>query len=205
MTAETKATYRANREFLTIVLKSTVIAAAMKVLSIQEKSEPSTSKHPLPSTTATKSQKHDYLIGVSTAIVDEFIFQQSHVDQGVKSVLLEQEREDIVNNQQRTEDGRFPCRFQGYTKSFAFDGKSRNRHKQTHDPPPTIPEQAVLSSRRPRKQATKPIQDDIFNHNCALLQDGFLFLNILDAVSEEDGPRVMRHYKFIIISCKTVG
>ena len=92
MTTETKDTYRANRDFLTIVLKSRVIAAAMKVLSIQEKSEPP-SNH---------QQKYDYLINVSTAIVDEFIFQQGHVDQVVNSVLLEQEREDRVNNQQLT-------------------------------------------------------------------------------------------------------
>lgn len=119
-------------------------------------------------------------------------------------MFSEQERENIINNQKLTDDGRFPCRFIGCKKSFAYDGKSRRKHEETHDPPPTIPEQAVLSSVRPKKQEqkTKPTQDDIFNYNCALLQDGFLFLNFLDAVKEGDGQRVIRQYKYIMMYCK---
>ena len=36
----------------------------------------------------------------------------------------------------------------------------------------------------------KPV-DDVFNYNCALLTDGFLFFNFLDAIKEGDGLRIM--------------
>ena len=204
VTGDPKASYRPNRDFLEIVLKSRVIVAAMKVLGLDDKSG-LPSKHPLHPETATKSQKHEYLLRVSTAIVDKFIFQNSHIDQLVNGVFTAQEREDIANNQKLTEDGRFPCRFQGCKKSFKIDGKSRMRHEQTHNPPPYVPEQPVLSSVKPKTSPSKPIRDDVFSYNCALLQDGFLFLNFLDAVKEGDGPRIIRQYKYIMLYCKADG
>lgn len=86
VTADTKSSYRPNRDFLTIVLKSRVIAAAMKVLGIKDKSE-QPKKHPLPPKNASKAQKCNYLLSVSQSIVDKYIFQESHVDQLVSSVF----------------------------------------------------------------------------------------------------------------------
>ena len=46
---------------------------------------------------------------------------------------------------------------------------------------------------------------DVFNYNCALLADGLFFLNFLDAISEGDGLRVMRQYKYMLLYCRADG
>lgn len=76
VTSDPKKPYRPNRDFLEIVLKSRVIAAAMQVLGIQDKAGKPTI-YPLPPATARKSQKRDYLAQISSAIVDQFIFFQA--------------------------------------------------------------------------------------------------------------------------------
>ena len=42
----------------------------------------------------------------------------------------------------------------------------------------------------------------MFNYNCALLEDGIFFMNFLDAVSEGDGQRLIRQYKYFMLMCK---
>jgi len=167
------------------------------------------SKYPLPPNleSAAKSEKQKYLVHVSTAIVDEFIFESGQVNQLVNSVLTAQEREDIVNQQELTDDGRFPCRFEGCPSSFKYNGKSRRNHELTHNPPPDIPDQPnSMPPSKPKLSLKKDtVDDDVFNYNCALLADGFLFLNFLDAVGEGDGMRIMRQYKYIMLYCKADG
>ena len=68
-----------------------------------------------------------------------------------------------------------------------------------------LPDQSLtLSPDRPA--ATKPTtEDDLYNYNTALLADGFLFLNFLDAICEGDGERIMRQYKYIMLYCRQDG
>lgn len=49
------------------------------------------------------------------------------------------------------------------------------------------------------------LNDDVFNYNCPLLADGLFFMHFLDAVSEGDGPRVMRQYKYVMLYCRADG
>lgn len=42
----------------------------------------------------------------------------------------------------------------------------------------------------------------MFNYNAALLSEGLFFLNFLDAVSEGDGMRIIRQYKYLMLLCK---
>lgn len=61
-----------------------------------------------------------------------------------------------------------------------FDGKSRRTHEQTHNPPPVLPDIPHLTSAtppKPKEPIKSPGGDDLYNYNCALLQDGFLFLS----------------------------
>lgn len=60
------------------------------------------------------------------------------------------------------------------------------------------------STPNPPQGESKP-EDDVFNYNCALLTDGFLFFNFLDAIKEGDGSRIMRQYKYIMLYCKSDG
>lgn len=180
----------------------------MEVLGFESKSGMPT-KFPLPKNldTATKTQKLKYLMEASSKIVDTYIFENGHVNQLIDGVLTEQEREDLVNEQELTQEGRFPCRFQGCNSSFRYNVKSRRNHELTHDPPPDIPEQQMSSSSSKRKPLSEKAskKDDMFDYNCALLSDGFLFLNFLDAISEGDGLRIMQQYKYIMVYCKADG
>ncbi len=169
------------------------------------------SKFPLPSNiaTATKADKLNYLMEASAKIVDEYIFDSSDTNQIINGIITEQERENLMSRQQLTPEGRFPCRFKGCPKSFKYNGKSRRTHELTHDPPPSISEQILesvpnLSAPRSSLEKTEA-KDDIFNYNCSLLTDGFLFMNFLDAIGEGDGERIMRQYKYIMLYCKADG
>ena len=72
---------------------------------------------------------------------------------------------------------RFPCRFQGCEKSFKYNGKRRWSYELSHEPPIEVEaEPPFLTPYRPvplEKETKKG--DDIFNYNCALLIDSFLF------------------------------
>lgn len=130
-----------------MIIKSRVIVAAMKVLGFECKTGMPT-KFPLPLNldTATKTQKLQYLMEASSKIVDAFIFENNSVSHIMDGVLTEQEREDLVSKQQLTQDGRFPCRFKGCSKTFKYDGKRRRGHEMTHNPPSDIPAQQPVSA-----------------------------------------------------------
>ena len=42
----------------------------------------------------------------------------------------------------------------------------------------------------------------MFNYNAALLSEGLFFLNFLDSVSEGDGGRIIRQYKYLMLLCR---
>ena len=126
--------YRADRDFFLVVVQSRVIAAAMEILGIQSKSS-RPYKCPIPPGVGNMSNqaKLQYLHKVAAMIVDSFVFDQSSVNHLVDKILTAQEKEDAINSQQLTEDGRFPCRFPGCNYSFQYDGRSRRRHELTHN------------------------------------------------------------------------
>ena len=45
----------------------------------------------------------------------------------------------------------------------------------------------------------------MYNYNCALRTDCFLFFNFLDVIKEGDGAQIMRQYKYITLYCKADG
>ena len=121
----------------------------------------------------------------------------------MSEVLTEQERE-ILSQQDLTPDGRFPCRFPGCERTFKYNGKSRKTHELSHDPPVVIDEDvAPMTSSKPSTPVKDPKPgDDVFNYNCGLLIDSYLFFNFLDAIKEGDGARTIRQYKYMMLYCK---
>jgi len=209
VTGDTHSSYRANRDFFSILFTSRIIAAAMSVLGFANKSG-APAKHTLPENLQSlkKVEKLDCLHEMSAKVVDEFVFQHSAVvNDLVNHVVTEEERDEILNRQELTPEGRFPCRYPGCERSFKYNGKSRRTHELTHDPPVQIEDEATLlfsSTPNPTPSECKPV-DDVFNYNCALLTNGFLFFNFLDAIKEGDGLRIMRQYKYIMLYCKSDG
>ena len=142
-------------------------------------------------------------------IVDNFVLDDHSVNGLIDQIVTIQEAQDAIDEQPRTADGRFPCRFPGCQHSFKYDGASRRRHEMTHNPLPVSSGDASSNASQPSlltlgessestSSKDKP-DDDVFNYNCALMADGLFFLNFLDAVSEGDGLRLMRQYKYMLL------
>ena len=201
---------RANRDFLYIIFKSRVITAAMKVLGFTDKSsEPANYKLPENMKKMRKTKKlNNCLQEISAKVVDEFVFNSSAEVNGLIDRVLTEQEKDILQQQELTPDGRFRCRFPSCTQSFKYNGKARRSHELSHDPPVEIDsdptQQVTTSTPMTTPQDTKP-EDDVFNYNCSLLTDCFLFFNFQDAIKEGDGVRVMRQYRYFMLNCKVDG
>lgn len=201
---------------MTLVIKSRVIAAAMSELGFTDKSSQPV-KLPLPENLQNQSKicKLQYLHKAASLIVDKFVLDDHSVNRLLDQILTSQEAQDAINEQPRTADGRFPCRFPRCQHTFKYDGASRRRHEMNHNPLPVSSGDASSnasqpSSSTPRESSEltsskdKP-DDDVYNYSCALMADGSFFLNFLDAVSEGDGLRLMRQYKYMLLYCRADG
>ena len=133
-------------------------------------------------------------------IVDKFVFNDDSVSRLLEDILTSQKSHDQRNQQERTVDGRFLCRFPGYQASFKYDGVRRRTHELSHDPPVDFPSQQG-SEQSTAEPCNKPT-DDVYSYSCALLADGLFFINFLDAVKEGDDVRLMRHYKYSLLYCR---
>lgn len=205
VTSDPHSNYRADRDFFLLILQSRIIAGAMKVLGLDSKdSKPSIFHIPDDLENKTNLEKLAVLHAAAGQVVDKFVFVEGSVDKLIDEVITAQERQDVMNNQQLTPDGRFPCRFASCQRSFKYDGKSRKNHEMTHDPPPIFddPPTPTLDKPKETSEEKKVKKDDTFCYNSALITDGLFFLNFLDAVSEGDGARVMRQYKHMLMYCR---
>ena len=136
--------YRANRDFLILILQSRIITGAMKVLGFDSKEiQPSLFNIPANVASKTNIDKLAILHEAAGLVIDKFVFVENSIDKHISKVITEQERQDILDSQQLTSDGRFPCRFQGCKRSFKYDGKSRKKHEMSHNPPPNVEEPPV--------------------------------------------------------------
>ena len=57
---------------------------------------------------------------------------------GLSDRVLTQQENDILQEQELTPDGRFPCRFPSCTRSFKYNEKAGRSHELSHDPPEEI-------------------------------------------------------------------
>lgn len=159
-------------------------------------------------TTLSKGCKLRVLHELSAKVVNNFVFNSNMVEQ-VSSVVSDQEKRNVLERQGLTLEGRFPCSFPGCKSSFKQNGQARRNHEVSHNPP-------VQEENEPFKVSpTKPSspsnhdemksKDDVFDYNCALLTDGYMFFNFLDAIKEGDGARIIRQCKYFMLYCKADG
>ena len=76
-------------------------------------------------------------------------------------------------------DGRYMCRFQGCSVSFAKDGQCRRTHELKHNPP-VIPEEPITTYFNDNSEKA----DDMLNYQKSLMELGMLIANLRDAISE---------------------
>ena len=201
VTADVHSNWSHCKSFAILEIKARIIAAAIIILGMHNINDKP--KHLSSVRSGTDRERKKFLIKISGEIVEQYVLDKLSLNNFLDSILSAQEKEDIVNNQVLTAEGRFPCRSAGCNKSFKYDGKRRRDHELTHDPPPVIPEtRPVMSPDYPNKVSSSDSKDDIFNYNCSLLTQGLLFMNFLDATSEGDGERSIRCWKFFLLHFK---
>ena len=100
------AAYRADRDFLTLIVKSRVISAAVTVLGFESKTSNPTN-FPLPDKieNITKAQKLEYLHSAASKIVDSVAFDYTALNNAVDKVITAQARQDLMDQQELTPDG----------------------------------------------------------------------------------------------------
>lgn len=135
--------------------------------------------------------------------MDKFVFNDDSVSRLLDDILTNQESQDQRDQQERTVDGRFLCRFRGCKASFKYDGVKRRTHELSHEPLADSPSQRS-SEQSAAEPCNKPT-DDVYSYNCALLADGLFFINFLDAVKKGDGVRLMHQYKYMLLYCRADG
>jgi hypothetical protein len=184
-----------------LAVKARVLAAALEILGISALTETPKQCPFRPSlVTGSKALQKVYLRSIAEKVVDKYVIDNKDVNHLLDGILTQQEQQDRRNNQAQTPDGRYPCRVEGCSKTFKYDGKSRIKHEKTHDQPPATPLLAEADkNRQPNSIGSSDEGDDMFNYQCSILQHGLLYLNFRDAVSEGDGMRVVRIWKFFML------
>ena len=108
----------------------------MKVLGFTDKSsEPANYKLPENIMSTRKTKKLICLHKTSAKVVDEFVFNSGAEVNGLIDKVLTEQENDILQQQELTPDGRFPCRFPSCTRSFKYNGEAGRSHELSHDPP----------------------------------------------------------------------
>lgn len=108
----------------------------------------------------------------------------------------------MIENKQRagmTADGRYRCRYPGCNSTFATDGQCRRNQEAKHTPPVNIADESsteLFFEDDPKKA------DDMYNYQKQLIEFGMLRMNVRDAISEGDGSRVVRRWKFLLLYLK---
>jgi hypothetical protein len=140
---------------------------------INETSEGSNLSNP---SSLTTKKKKEILRNLSTTIVDQYI-----LDQEKHNALVTACKEmDVQQSESRThvnKDGRYMCRFQGCSVSFAKDGQCRQTHELKHNPLSLFPKNQL-------QPISMIILKKLMNYQKSLMELGMLIANLRDAISE---------------------
>ncbi len=185
ISTEVKKKFNACKKFFTLEIEARVIASAMVILGLQSISDqPSESKLPPEILTGTDDQKKTFLDGLAFQVVDAFIMN----DTTFRSIEEQQKYNDWLQEcNPRTSDGRYKCRLPSCDKTFKYDGKIRKDHEILHG------FHKPASLKDPKKS-----KDDMHNYQCSFLEYGMIQMNFQDAITEGDGGRVYRSWKFML-------
>lgn len=188
----------ATKQFVMLEINARIVAACMTELNIDEvDGKPSTSALPLHLTKSSKGEKRHFLKLLASRVVDKYILGEEKVTAILDKVHMaeKEEREKL-----KTKEGaRFKCRFPGCDKTYRFDGKRKREHEASH---------GLSGVTEPITQYTDKLKlkrDDMFNYQSSLLEIGLLVKNFYDAISEGDGQRVIRCWKFMLQYLKQDG
>ena len=181
----------ARRFFLTEV-EARIVAAAMTELGMDE-FDSTPENDPTAKLWSRKEQK-ECLDGLSSYIVDKYIVDKEKHEKITAAVEQLNERQ-LQRLKDKKANGRYRCRYPGCKKTFSNDGKWRMMHERAHNPPVSIAEQPMLEE----IYSSYTVANDMYNYQRALLEYGMVVINFLDAISEGDGARLLRNWKFLVL------
>ena len=191
--SDVRARVSACKQFFLMEVDCRVVAAALEELHIKDIDDVPDEIY-LPKL-ETNLEKRVFLKNFSGTLVDKYILQLDKVELLLRKTCEAQNKE-TVQNLGLTNDGRFMCRHPGCPKTFRYDGKRRQQHEETHGI-------AVNQAFRPTDVIYD--SDDMYNYQLSLLEYGMLVKNFYDAISEGDGERLFRCWKFILLYLKSDG
>lgn len=140
-------------------------------------------------------KRKEFLENLASVVVDKYILQIDKVED-----LLAKNKSGATGLLGKSSaaaekaDERFPCRHPGCKKSFKYDGKNRQQHEATHQ-----------ACNEEGKKKFLETSDDMYNYQLALLDYGMVVKNFFEAISEGDGDRVLRNWKFMMLYLKVDG
>ena len=172
-------------------IEARIVAAALDFMGMTSiEDTPSEDILPPSLVGATGEVQRKFLYDLVFQVVDIYVVNEKNID-----VHIEELEKESRANEGRLPDGRFGCRFPGCKKSFASNGKRRFLHEKTHGLHPSVKPPTY----------TPVVKDDVRNYQLALLEYGMLYLNFCDAISEGDGLRILRCWKFFLMFLKADG
>ena len=191
---EVKKRYAATKKFLQVELEARILAATLTTLCIEGlDDEPDEDVLPSALKNASKPDKRKFLNNLAGNIVDTFVQNKEMVAQVLQAkVDLEEEISKLV----KTTDGKFRCREPTCPKKFQFNGKRKSDHEQKAH--------GIITPEVTRA-TNSTNSDDMYNYQCSLLEYLMLLGNFQDAVSEGDGSRITRCWKFFLLYLKADG
>jgi hypothetical protein len=139
---------------------------------------------------ASKDEKLRFLKSLAERVVNKYILGSEKVASLLEKVHMAETEDKERKN--RDADARFKCRFPGCDKTYKCDGKRKREHEASHGLPPVT----VLKYTNTGKKILK--RDDMFNYQSSFLEIGLLVKNFFDAISDGDGGRVIRCWKFML-------
>lgn len=189
---DVKKKFSACKQFFNLEIEARVVAAALNILGIHSMEEaPNEELLPELVKEGPIATQKIFLKDLSMRIVDKFILHEDKVNAIISDLEKDKGNSEILPT------GRFPCRYPGCSKSFVRDGKSRISHERTHGLHADTSQSTLLD--------TGTSRDDMLNYQHALLEYGMLYHNFCDAVSEGDGQRIIRCWKFFLLFLKMDG
>lgn len=171
-----------DREFLRFVTQGFIILAAYEILNI-------TNHDQLIAKLAnmeTQEQKQVFLDKLADEIITTYVV--------IKSFRFSQEG-------QTQENSRFPCGYPGCPKTFAADGRPRQKHRQSclykNLNLLQEPEDNFCKEKKPEANSSLKSEEDYKrNYSCCLLREGLMDWCREDAAKENDGDRLIRMWRF---------
>ncbi|CAL9694043.1 unnamed protein product [Knipowitschia caucasica] len=179
--------YNAYKQFVQIDTTALFLAAAMEHFQLGDVTDTTDRVVPDHVRQGTEEQRRTWLHDSMAEVADKFLTFTNTFDLSAA----------VTDAAQRTGKEKLPCRQPGCPRVYV-NKKSRETHEQkVHH--------LVVAPVPPAKPASASLMDYKKQHAEARLYFGFLILDMLDAVKEGDGERLIRLYKVALLIYKAYG